>query len=171
MFCCQHDGVICAACVTESHRKCESILPIKIAAKGARDGSAIWDLESRLESLLVVTTTICDTYMKNDSSLDIQKEQFEQQIQIRRSLNAQLDEKEDEINKDLKNRYDEGKEKIKSDIALLKKVHQQVSVWKNDLKSLSEHASDIHMFQAVKAVDAKVHMQEEGHQNKKWWNY
>ncbi|XP_071150353.1 transcription intermediary factor 1-alpha-like [Mytilus edulis] len=48
LYCCQHDKVICDSCVPISHQHCKSIISIERAARGVKDGTAIFDLEKRL---------------------------------------------------------------------------------------------------------------------------
>jgi hypothetical protein len=42
-FCSQHDVVCCRACLSDSHKSCESVLPLDSASKDVRNSSLLSD--------------------------------------------------------------------------------------------------------------------------------
>ena len=42
-FCSQHDVVCCRACLWDSHRSCESVLPLDVASKDVKNSSLLPD--------------------------------------------------------------------------------------------------------------------------------
>ena len=42
-FCSQHDVVCCRACLSDSHRSCESVLPLDFASKDVNNSSLLFD--------------------------------------------------------------------------------------------------------------------------------
>ena len=42
-FCCQHDVVCCRACLSDSHRSCETVLPLDFASKDVKNSSLLSD--------------------------------------------------------------------------------------------------------------------------------
>jgi hypothetical protein len=42
-FCSQHDVVCCRACLSDSHRSCETVLPLDSASKDVKNSSLLFD--------------------------------------------------------------------------------------------------------------------------------
>jgi hypothetical protein len=58
-FCSQHDVVCCRACLSDSHRSCESVLPLDSASKDVRNSSLLSDT---LEEQDYMTETLSRRY-------------------------------------------------------------------------------------------------------------
>ncbi|CAC5426467.1 unnamed protein product [Mytilus coruscus] len=75
LFCCQHDRVLCDSCgMTESHQNCKSIVSIEKAAKGVKNGAAVFDMEKRMENICQRTVTIEKEPMQVSAVLDIDQQ-------------------------------------------------------------------------------------------------
>ncbi|XP_063420775.1 uncharacterized protein LOC134705993 [Mytilus trossulus] len=58
LFCCQHDKVICGLCVPVLHQNCKPIISIENAARCVKYGTAISDVERRMDNLSKVKDNI-----------------------------------------------------------------------------------------------------------------
>jgi hypothetical protein len=52
-FCSQHDVVCCRTCLSESHRSCESVLPLDSASKDVKNSSLLSDTLEDMMNLQV----------------------------------------------------------------------------------------------------------------------
>ncbi|XP_071155299.1 E3 ubiquitin-protein ligase TRIM71-like [Mytilus edulis] len=161
LYCCQHDKVICDSCVTVSHQNCKPIISIEKAARGVKVGTAISDLERRLDNLGQVTENILSHSEATLEELTKSRNSIKKRVsEIKQKFIAHLEKLEADIHKDIDNKYkhcnvtvSRNKDNIQSSADLL-------SIWKNDLKSLRQHLSEIHLFEIVKCLDAKTHHKE-----------
>ncbi|CAC5355812.1 TRIM28 [Mytilus coruscus] len=141
LFCCQHDKVVCDTCLSESHQSCKSIISIEKASKGVRDGTVILDLEKRLGNLTKVYENILSKQVNNQDNMEKCKEEIKTTIS------------------EIKN-IKECQRNILNDREDIQSTLESVTSWKKDIDLLNPHASDIHLFQAVKYLDAKAHEEE-----------
>ena len=161
LFCIQHDTIVCASCVPELHQNCKSVMSIEKVAKGVRTGTAIDDLETRLSNLCHVIKNILSENFTNISQLEDQKKQIRKKIKtIRQQINVHLDHLEDGLDNELMKSFATLKEKSENIKTDLKNKLDDAEKWQNDIRSLKEHGSDIHLFQSIKFLDNKTHKQE-----------
>ncbi|XP_071155301.1 uncharacterized protein [Mytilus edulis] len=161
LYCCQHDKVICDSCVTVSHQNCMPITSIEKAARGVKEGTAISDLERRLDNLSHVTENILSHSKATLEDLTKSRNSIKKRVsEIKQKFIAHLQKLEADIHKDIDNKYKHCNETVSRNKDNIQSSADSLSTWKNDLKSLKKHASDIHLFQAVKYLDAKTHQKE-----------
>ncbi|VDI80839.1 Hypothetical predicted protein [Mytilus galloprovincialis] len=161
LFCCQHDKTICVSCKRSSHQHCKPIIPIEKAAKGVKDGTAISDLERRMDNLSHVMENIM---RQNETTLeDLRKSQnnIKKRVsEIKQSVIAHLDKLEADIHADIDDKYTQCYETISRNKDNAHDSSESLSTWKRDLKSLKQHTSDKHFFQVVKFLDSKTYDKE-----------
>ncbi|XP_071148331.1 uncharacterized protein [Mytilus edulis] len=161
LYCCQHDQVICDSCVPISHQHCKSIISIEKAARGVKDGTAIFDLERRLSNLYQVTENILS--QKEITLVDLEKNRnkIKKRVsEIKQNIIDHLDRLEADIHKDLDSRYKTCTEMVSRNRNSFQSSSDSLSTWKSDLHSLKQHSSEIHLFQLVKFLDAKTYQKE-----------
>lgn len=66
LFCIEHDKLICHACLSESHRQCNSIVEIEKAAAGIKDSAAIKQLKEKMTKLKSI---LQKTQIENEQQL------------------------------------------------------------------------------------------------------
>ncbi|XP_063412551.1 uncharacterized protein LOC134695263 [Mytilus trossulus] len=161
LYCCQHDKVICDSCVPISHQHCKSIISIERAARGVKDGTAIFDLERRLSNLYQVTENILS--QKETTLVDLEKNRnkIKKRVsEIKQNIIDHLDRLEADIHKDIDSRYKTCTEMVSRNRNRFQSSSDSLSTWKSDLHSLKQHSSEIHLFQLVKFLDAKTYQKE-----------
>ncbi|CAC5406885.1 unnamed protein product [Mytilus coruscus] len=80
--------------------------------------------------------------------------------EIKQKFIAHLDKLKADIHKGIDNKYKQCNETVSRNKDKIKSSTDSLSIWKKDLKSLKQHTSEIHLFQAVKYLDAKTHQKE-----------
>lgn len=58
LYCRYHDQLCCTLCIPGFHRKCDDVLCIEDASKHCRQGSALSDLQTRIENLMRIYDAI-----------------------------------------------------------------------------------------------------------------
>lgn len=158
LFCCQHDAIICAVCVSQSHKGCDPVISLNTAASGVKMGTAITDLEKRIQDMIkfleeIMKRTDC-RYIDNLKAVLIDEIRNEKQKII-----EHLDKLEETLLHEVEKTF----AKIKTDVD----QHEHFSYlpdlqqWETGLKSLKKSTSDVHLFQVVKFLDKKLHHAEQ----------
>ncbi|XP_052092754.1 uncharacterized protein LOC127729138 [Mytilus californianus] len=161
LFCCQHDKVICDLCVPVLHLHCKPIISIENAARGVKDGTAISDVERRMDNLSKVTDTILSKTEITLEDLKKSRNNIKKRVSdIKQKVIAHLDKIEAGMHKDIDNKYKYCNDTVSRNKNSVKSSSDSLSTWKRDLKSLKQHTSEIHLFQAVKFLDTITHQKE-----------
>ncbi|VDI21490.1 Hypothetical predicted protein [Mytilus galloprovincialis] len=161
LYCCQHDKVICDACVTVSHQNCKSIFSIEKAARGVKDGTAISDLEKRISNLCKVTENRCSQSDKTLVDLQESRTKIKTRVsEIKQKVIADLDTLEAEMHKEIDSKYKHCTESVSRNKNSIQFNADSLCTWKRDLNSLKQHTSEVHLFQVVKFLDAKTYQKE-----------
>ncbi|XP_063420920.1 uncharacterized protein LOC134706142 [Mytilus trossulus] len=161
LYCCQHDKVICDSCVTVSHQNCKPVISIEKAARGVKVGTAISALERRLDNLSQVTDSILSHSEATLEELTKSRNSIKKRVsEIKHKSISHLEKLEADIHKEIDNKYKHCNETVSRNKDNIQSSADSLSIWKNDLKSLRQHLSEIHLFQIVKFLDAKTHQKE-----------
>ncbi|XP_071154376.1 uncharacterized protein [Mytilus edulis] len=161
LFCSQHDKVICDLCVPILHLHCKSIISIEKAARGVKDGTAISDVERRMDNLSKVTDNILSKTEITLEDLKKSRNNIKKRVtEIKQRVIAHLDKLEADIQKDIDDKYKYCNDTVSRNKDSAKSSIDSLSTWKRDLKSLKKNTSEIQLFQAVKFLDAKTHQKE-----------
>ncbi|XP_063420918.1 uncharacterized protein LOC134706140 [Mytilus trossulus] len=161
LYCCHHDKVICDSCVTVSHQNCKPVISIEKAARGVKVGTAISDLDRRLDNLCQVTENILSHSEATLEELTKSRNSIKKRVsEIKHKFIAHLNKLEADIHKDIDNKYKHCNDTVSRNKDNIQSSADSLSIWKNDLKSLRQHLSEIHLFQMVKFLDAKTHNKE-----------
>ncbi|XP_063420356.1 uncharacterized protein LOC134705570 [Mytilus trossulus] len=161
LYCCQHDTVICDSCVPVSHPKCNPIISVEKAAKKVKDSTAILDLERRISNLSQVTENILSRNKTTFEDLKKSRSKITKSVtEMKLKFIAHLDKLESNLHKDIDNKYEQCAEAVSHVITTVQSSYDSLSTWRKDIKSLKQYTSEIHLFQAVKFLDAKTHQQE-----------
>ncbi|XP_063411381.1 uncharacterized protein LOC134694305 [Mytilus trossulus] len=160
-YCCQHDKLICDSCLPVSHQNCKSIISIEKAAKGVKDGTAIYDLEGRMSNLCQVTENISSKRETTLVDLEKNRNKIKKRVsEIKQNIFAHLDRLEAELHRDIDSKYKICIEMMSRNQNSIQSSLDSLSTWKSDLKSLKQHSSEIYLFQVIKFLDAKTYQKE-----------
>ena len=164
-FCCQHDVVCCRACLSDSHRSCESVLPLDFASKDVKKSSL---LSNTLEEQDYMTETLQkmeDNRDENQKLLKQKKSLIIKQISAAKSkVIKYLDDIEKRLITEVASVQEKNEEKInteKHDICQLKSILKDN---KQELEFLNDHGSNNQLFLTlrkqitiIQKTDKKIH--------------
>ncbi|XP_052064426.1 uncharacterized protein LOC127704427 isoform X1 [Mytilus californianus] len=161
LFCTQHDKVICDLCLSDTHKNCESIISIDRAAKGVKSGTALADLKSRIEHLNEMLPKLLKCQTKDEKEFDRQRDKFLQQISsTRQQINNHLDQIEKETIEELNKQYKTTKHTMDEAKHKTQKGLEAVATWINELSSIETISNEVLLFQTIKVMDNKTHIEE-----------
>ena len=79
-FCSQHDDVCCRACILDSHRSCETVIPLDVASKDVKASSLLSDTLSELDDMIEILETLVEDRDDNRKLLEQKKSLINKQI-------------------------------------------------------------------------------------------
>ena len=164
-FCSQHDVVCCRACIPDSHRSCESVLPLESASKDVKNSSLLSDT---LEEQDYMTETLQKIEVNRDENLKLLKQKKSliiKQISAAKSkVLKYLDDIEERLISEVESVQEKHEEKInkeKHDIYLLTSILKDN---KQELEFVKDHGSNNQLFLTlrkqitiIQKTDKKIH--------------
>ena len=164
-FCSQHDVVCCRACLSGSHRSCESVLPLDSASKDVRNSSLLSDT---LEEQDYMTETLQKIEVNRDENKKLLKQKKSliiKQISAAKSkVLKYLDDIEERLITEVESVQEKNEEKInkeKHDICLLTSILKDN---KQELEFVKDHGSNNQLFLTlrkqitiIQKTDKKIH--------------
>ena len=164
-FCSQHDVVCCRACIPDSHRSCESVLPLDSASKDVKNSSLISDT---LEEQDYMTETLQKIEENRDENLKLLKQKKSliiKQISAAKSkVLKYLDDIEERLIIEVESVQEKHEEKInkeKHDICQLTSILKDN---KQELEFVKKHGSNNQLFLTlrkqitiIQKTDKKIH--------------
>ena len=164
-FCSQHDVVCCRACLSESHRSCESVLPLDSASKDVKNSSLLSDT---LEEQDYMTETLQKIEVNRDENLKLLKQKKSliiKQISAAKSkVLKYLDDIEERLITEVESVQEKHEEKInkeKHDICQLTSILKDN---KQELEFVKKHGSNNQLFLTlrkqitiIQKTDKKIH--------------
>ncbi|VDI21494.1 Hypothetical predicted protein [Mytilus galloprovincialis] len=162
--CCE---LVCKACsrvherMSPPHKNCKSIFSIEKAARGVKDGTAISDLQRRISNICKVTENRCSQSHKTLVDLQESRTKIKTRVsEIKQKVIDHLDTLEAEMHKYIDSKYKHCTESVSRNKNSIQSSTDSLSTWKSDLNSLKQQTSEIHLFQVVKYLDAKIYEKE-----------
>ena len=164
-FCSQHDVVCCRVCLSDSHRSCESVLPLDSASKDVKNSSLLSDT---LEEQDYMTETLQKIEENRDENLKLLKQKKSliiKQISAAKSkVLKYLDDIEERLITEVESVQEKHEEKInkeKHDICLLTSILKDN---KQELEFVKKHGSNNQLFLTlrkqitiIQKTDKKIH--------------
>ena len=164
-FCCQHDVVCCRACLSDSHRSCESVLPLNFASKDVKNSSLLSDT---LEEQDYMTETLQKMEENRDENRKLLKQKKSLIIKQISAAKSKVLKYLDDIEKRLiievgsvQETHEEKINKEKHDICQLKSILKDN---KQELEFVKDHGSNNHLFLSlrkqitiIQKTDKKIH--------------
>ena len=164
-FCSQHDVVCCRACLSDSHRTCESVLPLDSASKDVKNSSLLSDT---LEEQDYMTETLSKMEENRDENRKILKQKKSLKIKqisaAKSKVLKYLDEIEERLITEVGSVEEKNEEKINRE---KHEICQLISILKDnkqELEFLKDHGSNNQLFLTlqkqitiIQKTDKKIH--------------
>lgn len=152
-YCQGHDQVVCTKCISDKHGKCKNVQPVEKAADVEKFGQTLNSLENRINHLKQVLTDILRTNEDKFQNLNDQKQAIRRQIkQIKSTILTQLEKVENELNKDLADKYKICAAQIEKDRLKFQNQKETLESWTREIKVMKDHASNVHLFSMTKVL-------------------
>ena len=163
-FCSQHDVVCCRACLSDSHRSCESVLPLDSASKDVRNSSLLSDTLEEQDYMTETLQKMEENRDHNRKLLKQKKSLIIKQISAAKSNLKYLDDIEERLITEVGSVQKKNEEKInreKHDICRLTSILKDN---KQELEFLKDHGSNNQLFLTlrkqitnIQKTDKKIH--------------
>ena len=164
-FCSQHDVVCCRACLSDSHRSCESVLPLDSASKDVRNSSLLSDTLEEQDYMTETLQKMEENRDENKKLLKQKKSLIIKQISAAKSkVLKYLDDIEERLITEVESVQGKNEEKInkeKHDICQLTSILKDN---KQELEFVKDHGSNNQLFLTlrkqitiIQKTDKKIH--------------
>ena len=164
-FCSQHDVVCCRVCLSDSHRSCESVLPLDSASKDVRNSSLLSDTLEEQDYMTETLQKIEENRDENKKLLKQKKSLIVKQISAAKSkVLKYLDDIEERLITEVESVQEKNEEKInkeKHDICQLTSILKDN---KKELEFVKDHGSNNQLFLTlrkqitiIQKTDKKIH--------------
>ena len=162
-FCSQHDALCCGACLSDSHKSCETVIPLVLASKDVKNSSLLSDTLKELDNMTETLEKMSENRDDNRKLLEQKKSLIIKQISTARSeLPKHIDAQR--LVTEVGSVYEKNDEKIKKQ---KNEMGQLISVLKNnkqELEFLKNHGSNNQLFLAlrkqitnIQKIEIKLH--------------
>ena len=97
-FCSQHDVACCRACISDSHRSCERVIPLDVASKDVKASSLLSDTLSELCDMIETLAKMLENRDDNSKLLEQKKSLINKQIStVKSKLLKDTDDREQRL--------------------------------------------------------------------------
>ncbi|XP_071170982.1 protein wech-like [Mytilus edulis] len=160
-FCPGHDNVICILCVQSEHSKCQDLLSLQDAAKGAKTSTALNDLELNIDNLMENIENGLKFKDKNLSSI----------LETEKSIKIAIESKHKEIIQyferqltktliELTEKYGHCQQEISSSKSTLLEIQTQLRNIKDRIFQMKTCLSDVQAFVGMKLMTGSVNTEK-----------
>ena len=164
-FCSQHDVVCCRACIPDSHRSCESVLPLDSASKDVKNSSLLSDTLEEQDYMTETLQKMEENRDENQKLLKQKKSLIIKQISAAKSkVLKYLDDIEERLIIEVESVQEKNEEKINKE---KHDIYQLTSILKDnkqELEFLKDHGSNNQLFLTlrkqitiIQKTDKKIH--------------
>ena len=146
-FCCQHDVVCCRACLSDSHRSCESVLPLDFASKDVKKSSLLSDTLEEQDYMTETLQKMEDNRDENQKLLKQKKSLIIKQISAAKSkVIKYLDEIEEKLITEVASVQEKNEKKINKEKHEICQLTSILKDNKQELEFLKDHGSNNQLF-------------------------
>ena len=164
-FCSQHDVLCCRACLSDSHRSCESVLPLDSASKDVRNSSLLSDTLEEQEYMTETLQKIEENRDENQKLLKQKKSLIIKQISAAKSkVLKYLDDIEERLITEVGSVQEKNEEKINREKLEICQLTSILKDNKQELEFLKDHGSNNQLFLTlrkqitiIQKTDKKIH--------------
>ncbi|XP_063408846.1 uncharacterized protein LOC134692324 [Mytilus trossulus] len=161
LYCSSHNERICFTCTQTTHDKCEPAVQMSEVSKNAKSSSFVSELENNVIVAIEGLKDIIKDREINKKELENQRTEIVETVKdIRKCINAQLDQLEKKVTDDLNEKFEKYNLEIDKTVHFLndhlngfKKIHKNINV-------LKEYASDTHTFIGARALEKDLYSEE-----------
>lgn len=162
-FCTFHDTVCCQICMSQYHRTCAKILPIDVAAKGAKRSRITDDLLSQLESVHDTLDGIKQRKLENIKEIEDQDKVIRSTVsKLRQKVIERLNVIEKELYDELSNLKKVSISKLEQEARKIQNAEDVVKSYKEHVDFEKEHGTDRETFYTVHVIKSHMADIEEG---------
>ena len=146
-FCSQHDVVCCRACLSDSHRSCESVLPLDSASKDVRNSSLLSDTLEEQDYMTETLQKMEDNRDENRKLLKQKKSLIIKQISAAKSkVLKYLDDIEERLITEVGSVQEKNEEKINREKLEICQLTSILKDNKQELEFVKDHGSNNQLF-------------------------
>ena len=164
-FCSQHDVVCCRACLSDSHRSCESVLPLDSASKDVRNSSLLSDTLEEQDYMTETLQKIEENRDENKKLLKQKKSLIIKQISAAKSkVLKYLDDIEERLIIEVESVQEKNEEKINREKHYIRQLTSILKDNKQELEFVKDHGSNNQLFLTlrkqitiIQKTDKKIH--------------
>ena len=164
-FCSQHDVVCCRACLWDSHRSCESVLPLDSASKDVRNSSLLSDTLEEQDYMTETLQKIEENRDENKKLLKQKKSLIIKQISAAKSkVLKYLDDIEERLIIEVESVQEKNEEKINREKHYICQLTSILKDNKQELEFVKDHGSNNQLFLTlrkqitiIQKTDKKIH--------------
>ena len=164
-FCCQHDVVCCRACLSDSHRSCETVLPLDFTSKDVKNSSLLSDTLEEQEYMTETLSKMSENRDDNRELLKQKKSLIIKQISAAKSkVLKYLDEIEERLITEVGSVQEKNEEKINREKYEICQLTSILKDNKQELEFLKDHGSNNQLFLTlrkqitiIQKTDKKIH--------------
>lgn len=161
-YCTMHDEPLCAICVTNEHKGCETIVTIEQAAENAKLSPALADLEDRMIYVLNLLEKLKHDRFLNIQVLEKQKGHMLLEIKrFRENISRHLDMLEKELTKEVEDLHKTHVDDLKIQIQELENKIHVIKEYQQSSNNIKAQATNVHMLLAMKELETMQSSQEE----------
>ena len=164
-FCNQHDVVCCRACIPDSHRSCDTVIPLDVASKDVKNSSLLSDTLKELDNMTDTLEKMTENRDDNRKLLKQKKSLIIKQIStVKSKLLKNLDDLEERLITEVASVEEKNEEKIKREKDELSQITSVLKDNKQELEFLKKHGSNNQLFLVlrkqitnIQKTDHKIH--------------
>ena len=164
-FCSQHDVLCCRACLSDSHRSCESVLPLDSASKDVKNSSLLSDTLEEQEYMTETLQKIEENRNENKKLLKQKKSLIIKQISEAKSkVIKYLNDIEERLITEVESVQKKNEEKINREKLEICQLTSILKDNKQELEFLKDHGSNNQLFLTlrkqitiIQKTDKKIH--------------
>ena len=164
-FCSQHDAVCCRACLSDSHRSCESVLHLDFASKDVKNSSLLSDTLEEQDYMTETLHKMEENRDENNKLLKQKKSLIIKQISAAKSkVLKYLDDIEERLITEVASVQEKNEEKINREKHEICHLASILKDNKQELEFLKEHGSNNQLFLTlrkqitnIQKTDKKIH--------------
>jgi hypothetical protein len=164
-FCSQHDVVCCRACLSDSHRSCESVLPLGSASKDVKDSSLLSDTLIEQDYMTEILQKMEENRDENKKLLKQKKSLIIKQISAAKSkVPKYLDDIKKRLITEVGSVQEKNEEKINREKHEICQLTSTLKENKQELEFLKDHGSNNQLFLTlrkqitiIQKTDKKIH--------------
>ena len=164
-FCSQHDVICCRVCLSDSHRSCETVIPLDFASKDVKNSSFLSDTLKEQDYMTETLKKMEENRDENQKLLKQKKSLIIKQISAAKSkVRKYLDDIEERLITEVASVQEKNEEKINREKHEISQLTSVLKDNKQELEFLKDHGSNNQLFlvlrkqiTSIQKTDKKIH--------------